>query len=209
MNSTLTLPDPAKAREYFEHKMAFTTGPVELERAMKSGDDDVIVVDVRRPEDFRRGHVPGAINLPHEKWENATGLSREKTNVLYCYSQVCHLAATAAVELTGQGYPVKELEGGFEGWKEQGLKVETSPTSGSSTKENEKRGIGAPPHPNPQTVPAPGERANEKSNPPGKRRREEIAAGTGAKPSQPQPPISETGEPKADVTPGSPKQANL
>jgi 3-mercaptopyruvate sulfurtransferase SseA len=57
--------------------------------------------------------------------------------VLYCYSQVCHLAATVAIRLAGEGYPVKELEGGFEGWKEHDLPVETgAPASGQSDASN-------------------------------------------------------------------------
>jgi rhodanese-related sulfurtransferase len=126
MNATMTLPDPAKAREYFTHKMEFTTGPVELKRAMDR--DEVVVVDVRAVEDYARGHIPGAISLPQGQWENAAGLHRDKTNVVYCYSQVCHLAATAAMGWAAEGYPVMELEGGFEGWRTNDLPVETSPT---------------------------------------------------------------------------------
>ncbi len=35
MTTQTFIQDPAKARAYFEAKMAFTTGPVELERMMK------------------------------------------------------------------------------------------------------------------------------------------------------------------------------
>jgi rhodanese-related sulfurtransferase len=52
------------------------------------------------------------------------GLRKDKTNVLYCYSQVCHLAATAAVEFSGKGYPVMELEGGFRAWKDHEMDIE-------------------------------------------------------------------------------------
>ncbi|HTL67316.1 MAG TPA: rhodanese-like domain-containing protein [Lacunisphaera sp.] len=122
MSATLTMPDAAKAREYFTNKMDFTTGPVELNRAIQNG--EVVVIDVRAAEDYRKGHVPGAISLPHDRWDNPSGLRKDKVNVLYCYSQVCHLAATAAIKFTARGFPVKELEGGFEGWKDQGLPVE-------------------------------------------------------------------------------------
>src|SRR5215468_10770210 len=42
--------DPAKARVYFEQKLAFTTGPVELDRMIKS-QDAITVIDVRAVED--------------------------------------------------------------------------------------------------------------------------------------------------------------
>src|SRR5438874_9885066 len=122
MATQVTIEDPTKERAYFEAKMAFTTGPVELERMMKS--NAATVVDVRAAEDFADGHIPGAVNLPKDQWQTLKGLRKDKTNVLYCYSQVCHLAATAAVEFAGKGYPVMELEGGFRAWKEHDMDIE-------------------------------------------------------------------------------------
>ena len=116
--------DPAKARAYFEQKIAFTTGPVELDRVIKSHDNSITVIDVREAEDFAKGHITGAINLPKDTWDNPKGLQKDKTNVVYCYTQVCHLAANACVVFAGKGYPVMELEGGFETWKEYELDIE-------------------------------------------------------------------------------------
>ncbi len=123
MNATLTIPDPAKAREFFEDKMTFTTGPVELDRMLKAH-ENINVIDVRAEEDYRKGHIPGAVNLPRERWDTLEGLSKEKANILYCYSMVCHLAATAACEFAAKGYPVMELEGGFDEWKDHDLEIE-------------------------------------------------------------------------------------
>ncbi len=115
-SSMIKLNDPAKAKAYFESKMAFTIGPVELDRALKK-ESNVVVVDVRAPEDFAKGHIPGAISLPEEKWTRFEGLQRDKINVVYCYSQNCHLAARAALEFASHGYSVMELDGGFADWK--------------------------------------------------------------------------------------------
>ena len=123
MATKLMITDPAKAKAYFEAKMAFTTGPVELERMMQQG-EAINVVDVRAAEDYAEGHIPGAINLPKDQWRTLKGLRQDKINVLYCYSHVCHLAAAAAVEFAGKGYPVMELEGGFRVWKEGEFDVE-------------------------------------------------------------------------------------
>jgi hypothetical protein len=53
------------------------------------------------------------VNLPKAQWHDAkivkTRLNKKKINVLYCYSQVCHPAATAAVEFVKRGYPAMEL----------------------------------------------------------------------------------------------------
>jgi rhodanese-related sulfurtransferase len=115
--------DTVEARDFFARKLAFTTGPMEVSHQLEAG-DDIAVFDVRDPEDFKKGHVPGAVNLPEEQWEHFEGLRREGVNILYCYSQVCHLAARAAVHFAEQGYPVKEMEGGWATWKEYKLKVE-------------------------------------------------------------------------------------
>ena len=128
MQTSITrIHDPARAKAYFEDKLAFTTGPVELDRWIKTGENNLIVVDVRAAEDFAKGHVPGAINLPRAKWDSLQGLSKEKTNVVYCYTQQCHLAANACVHFASRGYPVMELEGGFEVWKEHELDIDQQP----------------------------------------------------------------------------------
>ncbi|ATN81999.1 rhodanese-like domain-containing protein [Coxiella burnetii] len=123
MNLSLTQ-DPQKAKEFFEKKMAFTTGPVEVSGMLKKN-AKIQVVDVRAAEDYKKGHVPGAINLPSNEWEKAAEkLDKEKTNIIYCYSQVCHLAAKAAVKFAEQGFPVMEMEGGFKTWTEHKLETE-------------------------------------------------------------------------------------
>jgi rhodanese-related sulfurtransferase len=123
MATKMMIQDPQKAKAYFEDKNAFTAGPIELERMMKQG-ENINIVDVRAAEDYAEGHIPGAINLPKDKWHTLEGLRKDKTNVLYCYSLVCHLAATAAVEFASKGYPVMELEGGFNTWKEHDMEIE-------------------------------------------------------------------------------------
>ncbi len=121
----MTLVSPRKAHKYFKAKMEFTTGPVELDRMIKEH-ENVNIIDVRSPDDYSLEHIPGAINLPKGRWSSCSGLSREAVNVVYCYSEDCHLAATAAMEFTDQGFSVIELEGGFEGWKDHNLPIEVT-----------------------------------------------------------------------------------
>jgi len=123
----MKIPSAAKARKYFQDKMSFTTGPVELERWMKQG-QPVNIVDVRAAEDYAEAHIPAASNLPKDQWGDAKQLKavlrKDKINVLYCYSHVCHLAATAAIEFTKKGYPVMELDGGCRWWTIDGFEIE-------------------------------------------------------------------------------------
>ncbi len=125
MTAVLKIPNATKAKKYFQDKMAFTTGPVELERWVKQG-QPVNVVDVRAAEDYAESHIPGAVNLPKDQWDNPKSLKatlhKDKINVLYCYSHVCHLAATM---FASKGYPVMELEGGWRWWKNDGFDIET------------------------------------------------------------------------------------
>jgi rhodanese-related sulfurtransferase len=136
MATELKKNDPAKAREYFANKMAFTTGPVELSLNLKQG-TDLVVIDVREEEDYKKGHIPGAINLPYDRWATAQGLSKDKLNVLYCYSHVCHLAASAAVQFANKGYSVMEMDGGLEAWKENDLEIETQANASTGARKRE------------------------------------------------------------------------
>ena len=112
----------AKASRFFADKMAFTTGPVEVSHQIENG-DAVAIIDVREAADFKKGHLPGAVNLPQDKWNSCAGLRLDALNLIYCYAQNCQLGAQAAMQFADKGYSVKEMDGGFESWKENGLKV--------------------------------------------------------------------------------------
>lgn len=115
---------PQEAKAFFEAKVKFTTGPVETERMIRQNKQNIVIVDVRAPEDYEEGHVPGAINLPEDQWHTMQGLSKDKQNIVYCYSVVCHLAAKAALKFAEAGYPVMEMEGGWDEWQGHKLPME-------------------------------------------------------------------------------------
>jgi rhodanese-related sulfurtransferase len=114
---------PEKAAKYFTDKVTYTTGPAEL-NAMLKRQEAITVVDVRAPEDYQKGHIPGAMNMPKGTWNNVARLDKARTTVVYCYSEVCHLAASAAREFALSGYPVMELEGGWEEWSRMQMPAE-------------------------------------------------------------------------------------
>ena len=117
--------DTERAAEFFEAKNAFTTGPVEVSHMIHERRSEIQIVDVRAREDYAKGHVPGAVNLPKEQWHSPNGhLKKDRTNIVYCYSQSCHLGAKACAEFASRGYPVMEMEGGYETWTEKGIPIE-------------------------------------------------------------------------------------
>lgn len=120
----MILTSPKKAKKFFEAKIDFTTGPVELKQMIDSN-ENINIVDVRSSEDFVKGHISGAINLPKQRWNTNTGLKNDRVNIIYCYSEVCHLAAAAAKEFAERGFAVMELEGGFQEWQHYNMPIET------------------------------------------------------------------------------------
>lgn len=112
-----TLNDPKHARKYFADKLQFTCGPANV-KTWTEAKKSFVIVDVRREADYAKGHIPGAVNLPFEKWSSFAGLAKDRLNVVYCYSQTCHLASQACLDFAENGYSVSEMEGGFETWAE-------------------------------------------------------------------------------------------
>lgn len=104
------------AQSFFAEKLAFTLGPVELKKMLE--DKKVKLIDVRRKEDFDEEHIPEAISMPKDEIKDRLSeLSKDDVYAVYCYNSQCHLGAAAAYTLAKNGYPVMELEGGFDVWK--------------------------------------------------------------------------------------------
>ncbi|MBW8002879.1 MAG: rhodanese-like domain-containing protein [Planctomycetes bacterium] len=118
----MVLVSTRKAEKFFKAKTEFTTGPMELQHMMED-EENINIIDVRTADDFAKGHIPGAISLPRDEWLTCKGLTKDRNNVIYCYSEVCHLAAEAAKEFASEGFPVIELEGGFEEWQKYNLPI--------------------------------------------------------------------------------------
>jgi rhodanese-related sulfurtransferase len=75
------------------------------------------LVDVRSPEEFARGSVPGAVNIPIEQLrERLDELPREKTILAYC--QVGQRGYLATRVLAQRGFNVANLSGGYTTYKQ-------------------------------------------------------------------------------------------
>lgn len=88
----------------------------------------VTVLDVRPPEEYAAGHLPGAINVPLNDLEKQLAtLPKGKEVVAYCRGPYCVLAYEAVARLRASGHAARRLQDGFPEWKKAGLEVETSP----------------------------------------------------------------------------------
>ena len=93
--------------------------------AQELGAEGVAVVDVREPDEFRQGHLPGAINIPRGVAEMGVPQmipDRGARIILYCAGG--NRSALAADNLVQMGYGnVASLSGGFQGWVRSGQAV--------------------------------------------------------------------------------------
>ncbi len=113
---------PREALEHFSARLRFETDCWDVHESMREG-PDFVLLDVRSPELFAKGHVPGAINLPHRKI-TAHALKRwpqDTLFVVYCAGPHCNGADKAAVRLSRLGRRVKLMIGGITGWLDEGF----------------------------------------------------------------------------------------
>jgi rhodanese-related sulfurtransferase len=95
----------------------------ELLRRVRSG--DVTVLDVRPIEEYREGHIPGALSLPlpHLRARLAE-LPRDREIVAYCRGRYCLMAVEAVRLLRQAGYRAHRMEHGVVDWRTRGWKIE-------------------------------------------------------------------------------------
>jgi len=82
----------------------------------KDNKGEYLLVDVRQPEEYKAGHIPGATLIPLGELETRQGeLDRSKKIITYCRSG--HRSMAAAIALCGLGFEgVQHLDGGILNW---------------------------------------------------------------------------------------------
>jgi rhodanese-related sulfurtransferase len=128
MPSSVTQISPADsptALQHFESALRFETDCWDVHDAISTGRQDFVLFDVRSHELFAKGHVPGAISLPHGKIIEST-LHNHPANtvfVVYCAGPHCNGAHRGAIRLARFGRPVKLMIGGMTGWIDEGFEL--------------------------------------------------------------------------------------
>lgn len=91
---------------------------------LNSADGELQIFDVRTPEEWRGGHIPGAhhLFLPEIR-EKAANFSKTKPTAVYCDSG--YRASLAASMLKQEGFEeVRNIPGSWQAWKKAGFEVE-------------------------------------------------------------------------------------
>ena len=112
------------ARKFFEGIDGFE--PVDREALLERvSEGEATVIDVRPAEEYRAGHIPGAVSIPlPELKRRLAELPRDREIVAYCRGPYCVLAAEAVQVLRAEGFRAVRLEDGVQDWRARGLPVE-------------------------------------------------------------------------------------
>ncbi|SDR97654.1 rhodanese-like domain-containing protein [Jiangella sp. DSM 45060] len=119
---------PADAAAHFAALLAFETDCWDVHHALTTGTADFVLLDVRGPELYAAGHVPGAVNLPHGRIveRNLAHWPADAEFVVYCAGPHCNGADKAALRLARLGRPVRKMIGGVTGWLDEGFTLKAT-----------------------------------------------------------------------------------
>ena len=100
--------------------------PIAREELLKRVTEGLVsVIDVRPAEEYKVGHLPGAVNIPlPDLQKHLDDFDTEMEIVAYCRGPHCVLAFDAVAELRKHGLNARRLEDGFPEWKQAGMPVE-------------------------------------------------------------------------------------
>ena len=94
----------------------------ELFRRLNDG--QILVLDVRPEAEYAAGHIPGAVNVPHDQLAaRLAGLPESADIVAYCRGRYCVFAPDAVRLLRARGLSARLLAGGLPDWRAAGLPV--------------------------------------------------------------------------------------
>ncbi|HUK61062.1 MAG TPA: metalloregulator ArsR/SmtB family transcription factor [Stellaceae bacterium] len=86
----------------------------------------VTVLDVRPPDEFALGHVPGAVNIPLASLRTRLAeINPDREIIAYCRGHYCVLSFEAVAQLRARGFKARRLEDGLPEWRAAGLPITT------------------------------------------------------------------------------------
>ena len=117
-----------QALAHFEQSFGFETDCWDVHEALKSENLGFVLLDVRGPQHYAAGHIPGALHLPHGKIiaSKMADWPADTLFVTYCAGPHCNGAARGAARLARLGRPVKIMIGGITGWIDEGFELKSA-----------------------------------------------------------------------------------
>jgi rhodanese-related sulfurtransferase len=94
---------------------------------MRANNEKYKLVEVLSEEEYEKGHIPGAINIPLDKLEALARqkLKRPDTIIVYCASYSCQASTKAARKPLEMGYDkTLDFKGGKRWWRHAGLELQ-------------------------------------------------------------------------------------
>ncbi len=121
-------PPPAEAAQHFQSRFAFETDCWDVHATEELEDRGFVLLDVRSPDLYKQGHLPGAINIPHRTLteKRLADYPPDTLFVVYCSGPHCNGSTRGALRLSQLGRPAKEMIGGVTGWLDEGFTLETA-----------------------------------------------------------------------------------
>ncbi len=101
---------------------------VDYKKVLELLGQGAVIIDVREPESYAKGHIKGAINVPASEIEKRLSeLPADKPVIVYCSSYSCTASLVAAKKLAelGRGN-IYRFVGGLLEWKTANLPTESS-----------------------------------------------------------------------------------
>ncbi len=127
---------PAVAAQFVAPQIAQS----EIVERIAAPSRETVVLDVRTAAEFAAGHVPGAINIPHDQVVARIAelaASKDAEIVVYCRSG--RRSALALQALHAAGFPrLRHLDGDFLAWQSAGLPLETAPAPAAAPADSAK-----------------------------------------------------------------------
>ncbi len=98
-------------------KLTYTTISQDEAKVMMESEEDYVIVDVRRADEFAEGHIPGAINIPNESIGKDKPEELSDTDqVILVYCRSGRRSAEASQKLADLGYTKVYNFGGILDW---------------------------------------------------------------------------------------------
>ena len=111
------------SRRFFEAKRGLE--PLDRDALVKRvRKGEVVVLDVRPAEEYRAGHIPGALSIPIQQLKRRLSeLPKSQDIVAYCRGPYCVFSDQAVELLRAKGFQAVRLDEGILDWRARGLRV--------------------------------------------------------------------------------------